>query len=62
MIIIHRDFNTQEEFKEIKKRQLAKDAAADRKAPGTGKKSRKRKAEATLNIDSDDEDTAGGPE
>lgn len=57
------DFNVQEEFKRMRKRQLAKDVEADRKAPGTGKRAKKRKAETsmdTLHIDSDDE--TGGHE
>ncbi len=52
----------QEEFKHIKKRQLAKEVAADKKAPGTGKNSRKRKAEEPLTIDSDGEAETADPE
>ena len=51
----------QDEFKQIRKRQMAKDVAADKKAPGTGRKSKKRKIEETLDIDSDSDDT-GHPE
>ena len=52
----------QEEFKQIRKRQLDKEVAADKKLPGTGKKSRKRKVDAVLDIDSDDSNAADNPE
>ena len=52
----------QEEFKQIRKRQLAKEVAADKKLPGTGKKSRKRKIDTALDIDSDDSNAADNPE
>ncbi len=50
---------TQEEFKQIRMRQLAKEVDTDPKVAGKGKnqakRARKRKIEDTLNIDSDDE-------
>ena len=49
--------NQQEEFKEIKKRQIAKEITTDKKAPGASKRGKKRKR--SVIIDSDEE---GGPE